>query len=502
MPIQLITQDNYSISDAPVCKNKLDQFYDISKAVDEEGKKNNVLNIVIDATRSGSIVNRRMYEAVSVERKYKRFITPNMKPVMKNHDQHDVDATIGRVTDSTFERLAKLDDQFYNDFKYAKEGSQGSGRVMLDVAITDEDAQAKILDQRYMTVSTGQDLSTARCSHCDMNWADKRCDHFPGEMAALAETSPFVKTKSLKAGDKAKVFLIAGIDDYREVSFVNVPAQQLAKVTKIKDSFSGSGLSATDLSRLCDVFITNAYTRSKDCVYDTYMQDASGYTQSLLPDDYRDHIRKIVTGKTTVQFSSPAVIDHDLSDNKNDATSEANKEKVVPDTTDVNNKPISENTMADAKTPLEISTDAVNALTKTNTELLAKVKEATDKADASKAAVDALNAEKVALLKAVADSQAKMLLTMRKVYGHLDVATLNDAAKETAYLDALKARSIESLKDAVADEMGSFLKTITDLKTDTSKLASKAPIDNPANTNDEKKPAPAKGTPVKKNDIL
>lgn len=501
MAIGLCTQDHYNISDAQISMNKYDEFMEkTKKTANDSVSSQSVLKIVLDATRSGSIVNRRMYTATSMERKHMQFVTPNQKPVLKNHDSSNVDSSIGRITDVTFERLAKKDDEYYNDFKYAKRGAKGSSRILLDAEIIDSDAQQKIIDKRYLTVSTGQQLGKAICSHCGVDWMQKYCDHFPGETAKLDEGSPLVTSKVLKKDDVLQMFLITDIADYNEVSFVNIPAQSLAKVTQIKDSLTSIGYSdKNNLSRLCDVFISQAFTRERDCVYDICMQTAAE-THGLLADDYRDHIRQSIIGKTTVVMSAPATNqEQDFPKNKVSASPQVNKDKVVDSTTEdnsVNNN--KKETIRMTKANEDANEASLDALKLANSQLEANIKVLNDSLNAEKSVSAKLAAEKSDLIKKSADFQANMLLTMRKVTGRVSAEDV-EGDKGIKYLDALKARSLESLTDSVEDEKESFLKAINELKKDASKNAGDEAIVTPVKN---KKDDSETSKPVNKKEIL
>ena len=93
---------------------------------------------------------------------------------------------------------------------------------------------------------------------------------------------------------------------------------------------------------------------------------------------------------------------------------------------------------------------------------------------------------------------------MRKVAGHSGTVGL-DAVKEAAYLESLKARSIESLKDAVADESVAFFKAIDSLKKDATDLAGKETVANTVDATDvdkNKKAEADKKAKAKITDIL
>jgi hypothetical protein len=100
---------------------------------------------------------------------------------------------------------------------------KGLGYIELGMKITNPDGIRKVLTGEYLTVSVGFQTDQAICSACHTDWAvDDRCEHKLGEMV-----------------DGKKMFLIAGNFFYKELSFVNFPADPFAQVISkelLKDS--------------------------------------------------------------------------------------------------------------------------------------------------------------------------------------------------------------------------------------------------------------------------
>jgi len=154
------------------------------------------LLVTIDATHGG-FINRNHYYYVptSMAKAVRSWLEPFPKPVLKNHDKK-VDP-LGRVKSARYIG----DDQF--------------GFIQLDVLITDPDAIQKIMDGRYLTVSTsGTPIEFVRCSicHTDLLHSDEFCGHRRG---SVYETED---------GVKKVCYWEIGMMDYKEVSFVNIPA--------------------------------------------------------------------------------------------------------------------------------------------------------------------------------------------------------------------------------------------------------------------------------------
>lgn len=99
----------------------------------------------------------------------------------------------------------------------ADQSYEGLGHIQLLANVVDPEAIKKLLDGRYLTVSTGASTDAAICSICRTDWTDDgRCEHTPGAVY-----------------DGAKCFIIAGSLKYDECSFVNKPADKHAKVLEL-----------------------------------------------------------------------------------------------------------------------------------------------------------------------------------------------------------------------------------------------------------------------------
>lgn len=166
------------------------------------------------------------------------FLTPYRKPVLTHHD--DFKDPIGRVVsaryvdlssrypinDTVLQGLAQgglKDKDLQNAVQYilnnfdSREGYEGLGFIELIAEISDADSIAKVLDERYLTVSTAHHTDRAFCSVCMQDWvADGMCDHEPGN-----------------SYDGLHAVLIPGDHFYNEVSFVNKPADRFARTVDI-----------------------------------------------------------------------------------------------------------------------------------------------------------------------------------------------------------------------------------------------------------------------------
>jgi hypothetical protein len=117
-----------------------------------------------------------------------------------------------RAVDLVVESLVKTGALFEDDW-------QGLGYIKSSGLITDPDAIEKILDGRYLTVSTSAGSDQAVCSVCREDWVSlgEPCEHRPG-----------------KRYDDKYCFLIAGKLFYDEWSWVNRPGDTEAYATDMQ----------------------------------------------------------------------------------------------------------------------------------------------------------------------------------------------------------------------------------------------------------------------------
>lgn len=200
------------------------------------------LTVKIEATHSGIInQNKWFYTPAGMSDGAPSFTSPYSKPVLLNHDQQLT--PLGRVLTSAYEGYPIADDSgledtidsasYYKKIKdftksetFGADGYKGLGHIMLTVEVTDKDAIDKLIDGRYLTVSISGDTEQAVCSVCGVDGKnlkdeDDRCGHWRGDMY-----------------DGEEAFLIAGSMSFKEVSFVNTPADENAQVNSISDSLN------------------------------------------------------------------------------------------------------------------------------------------------------------------------------------------------------------------------------------------------------------------------
>lgn len=136
------------------------------------------------------------------------FTDPYPKPVLLNHNHVDVQAAVGRVERAYF----------------TEKTVPGLPGGIIEARIFDPEAVRAVLDGRYFTVSVGLSSDAAYCSICGNNWAEDSCEHVRGQEY-----------------DGRLAYWTTGNIWFKEVSFVNVPADRFAKVVGISVENSQAG---------------------------------------------------------------------------------------------------------------------------------------------------------------------------------------------------------------------------------------------------------------------
>ena len=166
----------------------------------------------VDATHAGTLINNRIYPPEAMKKGIRTWTAPYKKPILTNHD--DTKDPIGRVVAAKYLKTDRgITDE--KDWKPILRESEGYGYQRLTVKITDAEAIKKILDGRYQTVSVRMSTDHCYCSICDTDWSagEGPCEHTPG---------------SKYEGKLA--YMTTGDLSYREMSFVNIPADEYAGV--------------------------------------------------------------------------------------------------------------------------------------------------------------------------------------------------------------------------------------------------------------------------------
>lgn len=226
----------------PALKKDAESFFKDALKADPKS----ILVVKSKATWSGYLLNGRCYPGVHMEQgiptwcsKDRGGVAPYDMPVLLNHDAK-VDA-IGRVIAASYHRIA-AGDAWFGDWKMpAREFNKGSGYTELTMAISDEAAQQKFLDGRYVTFSTAFRSPFAGCSICHTNLMQETCDHTIGD------------TYETPDGSERECYIITGAQFNKECSVVNHPAQPWAVAEEmkwageLKDALSDQSINSDEL---------------------------------------------------------------------------------------------------------------------------------------------------------------------------------------------------------------------------------------------------------------
>jgi hypothetical protein len=268
------------------------QHIDRFKDSDAISTPNTSLLVKIAATHSGLMTgNKGFYLPERMRDGARSFLVPYKKPVLTHHD--DFKDPIGRVQSARYVDLTHLYPQ--NDVWMQKlsvgglkdkdtqkavqyflktwqdqEEYQGLGYIELLVEITDPDAIQKVLDNRYLTVSTAHTSDAAFCGVCMQNWvADGWCEHEPGSVY-----------------EDQKCVLIPGKHLYNEVSYVNKPADREAKNVEIVEGIPLHMATDSDFEpRNVDVRL---FCKGPACIFDMAseaeisLKDAEGPLEEVI----------------------------------------------------------------------------------------------------------------------------------------------------------------------------------------------------------------------------
>jgi len=188
----------------------------------------------VRATHSGQLMPFRCYTGWGMKTGTKSWFSTDRggtagydKPVLVNHDM--AVPPLGRVVSAEYQQL-KFGDDWDNDWRFPDTGTDlGSGFIVTTSHIKDKEAIQKIMDGRFDTVSTAQTASHAWCSFCGSE-VRTGCDHFPGNTYKTEDDD-----------SEYLCYIVTGIFDYHEISFVNRPRQPNAKglsFQMIKDHLS------------------------------------------------------------------------------------------------------------------------------------------------------------------------------------------------------------------------------------------------------------------------
>jgi len=195
MPKEMIFHDVMSLTPLSSKEKKRFEFKDSANVTP--------LIVKLEATHSGYVNgNLCMYTPGGMRASAKTWTEDYNKPVLKNHD--DSKDNIGRVINAEYVQTS-VDEK--------TPSMDPLGHILLYARIVDPDAIQKIMDDRYETVSVSFGARDVKCSICGENVkSDNLCEHERGQ----------------KYEDKLCYWIVNDFS-YKEVSFVNKPADKYAK---------------------------------------------------------------------------------------------------------------------------------------------------------------------------------------------------------------------------------------------------------------------------------
>lgn len=409
----------------------------------QNGKKK--LKVTIDATHSGVLTNGRVYPYREVKDAYKSFFPVEnggtgkyAAPVLTHHDEYR--DPIGRIVRADYRTLKSGAELEYDYENPESVGERGSGVVTVEAHILDEDSIEKVLDGRYFTVSVGFSAKDMACSICGNSIFGRKCDHIPMQRYD-EEGEP----------DENGPYLCYGITDgikYRELSFVNTPAQAVSQVKSFRwEDAKGSEDSL------------------KTCLVSMQQFSESQIKQAMLITDKLEF--DLLSGKESrqkeVKYSiAPTAqkkLKNILSDVKAESTSndhpESSGEQTQTETIEISNNK-GETTMADIdnktleKTVASLTEEKDN-LGKELATAQDRIKELEKAVQEKDTQIETSKSEVQELKTTVADMLATAVATLRVRLNKPDTKGIDSDDARKAYVEKLAKRSIESLRDSLAD---------------------------------------------------
>jgi len=414
-----------------------------------EVKSGTSLICSVAASHSGTLINNRVYPPDKMRKGIKSWTTPFKKPVLINHDEEG--DPIGRVIKAKYTKTPRALNG--EDYIPVLKPSDGYGYVDLTVKITDQAAIQKILDGRYETVSVRMSTDQARCSVCDTDWADAGpCEHMPG-----------------KKYDGKLAYMTTGDLTYREVSFVNIPADEFAKVDgatfEDQEDRDPVGVQVyannTEEKILCDLndeehvnlydYLRDVYDEEEDTV--VHLIDKTITKDRNLKEDQmsnekdltKDQLVELDSVKELIQEAKDAV-SQECEDQLKQLKEEC--EKISKDSADDSEL---QKQLEESEEKLKVALDAQAALSNEKdalTEERDQLKAAQDKSDEERAT---LLDENVSLNSEVHKINAERLFDLKAELKKPDVAGIKTIEDRDKKVEEFAQRSIESLQDQISD---------------------------------------------------
>ena len=220
----------------------------------------------IEMTHAGIVTrNLGFYLPANMKKGASTFQEHFNKPVIIGHD--DNADPVGRVVDAKYvdtsheyrmndkylsslmgfndaveKKAAKWDEEAVVDFAqhimteyWGKDTYRGLGHIQGTVEISDPDTIQKIIDQRYLTVSTSMTSDAVSCSECGQNWVEEgMCDHRRGKVYDSGIPMVLIPTGNMKYNHLG---IVTEPADVFAAGFSNIKLVKDGKSSKVSDSF-------------------------------------------------------------------------------------------------------------------------------------------------------------------------------------------------------------------------------------------------------------------------
>lgn len=400
----------------------------------------------VTASHAGTLINNRIYPPDEMQKGIRSWTSPYKKPVLVNHDSDS--SPVGRVIKAKYIKTQR--GMSGDQYKPLLNPSDGYGYTDLTVKITDPEAIQKILDGRYETVSVRMNTDHAYCSICNSDWTDEPCEHDPG-----------------KKYDGKLAYITTGKLNYSEVSFVNIPADQYARVegSVLEDGDCGSVDMKVYANNAEEKFLCNLGDNECNNLYD-YLRGEHDEEEDAIVHLINNESKKCKKSKED-QMSKEKELTRDqlmemdsvkelVKEAKDKASKECEdqliklKEECEKSVKNSDNSKINDE-LESTKVKLNAVIDAQTALSREKDALIAEKNQLKNQLDSIESERKTILDENVSLNSELHKLNAERLFDLKSELKKPDVSeikTLEDRAKK---VDEFAQRSLDSLKDQISD---------------------------------------------------
>ncbi|GAK42031.1 hypothetical protein TCA2_4523 [Paenibacillus sp. TCA20] len=382
------------------------------------------LIVTIEAIHVGRTRNYTYYTKEGLSAGLESWTSPRPKPVLTHHN--DVDGEpIGRIIKAE-----------YHDVTMS-----GKPGLMFTVESTDPVAIEKVLDGRYQTVSIGASTDKVTCNICGSDRTQEWCEHYPGQ----------------EYEDQTAHFII-GTTYGREVSYVNVPADEYAGNTGVTAVYEDDGSNSNGSSQesvqmnifqLAEGLLqhvdspgTNLYEQLNEGqkkAFENLLRFEEGST--TMPNPNEENPETTVTGTKEGEQTPPT----EPETTPVAGTKEGEQTPPAP----ANADPVAQTTESNPPAPATPPTPTVNVteMQQTITNLVMENQRIGAKLSEAQAEVSRLTQENATLNEAAHRSLAESVVQLKRQLNKPDVVGVDHQEA----VDAHAARSKESLENTRTD---------------------------------------------------